>query len=49
MVDLHRCGTRLELETLLLQWLVGGVQKSEQQHYAMGVQLRRALGVKVKT
>ena len=49
IVDLHRCSTRLQLERLLVEWLAHGFGKSEQQHHAMGVQLRQSLGVKVRT
>ena len=47
-IDLHYCGSRLALETKMLEWLVAGSRCSEQAHFQQSVDIRRSLGVRVK-
>lgn len=49
VVDIHRCSTRLELETLLLEWLANGANESSDAHHARSIAIRKGLGVKVRS
>lgn len=49
VVDIHRCKSRLELETMLVEWLAKGASQSDNTHHASSIELRKGLGVKVRS
>ena len=49
IIDLSKCESRLQLEKLLLEWLVAGVDVTGDQHKEQGRELRKSLGIKIRS
>ena len=47
-IDFAKCSTRLELETVMAEWLAAGVGLSASEHFHRSAEIKRSLGIKVR-